>query len=474
MRLSANLKQAAAAAVLFALIVHTADAHDPGVGIVRYNPDGTLDQSFGNKGIVSERTPQGGLDPEALVLQADGKILLAGTTSDLTSATVGFGLARYNSDGSLDTSFGSGGRVLTLAGQGEADAHAVVLQPDGSILVAGSAFADKGGASQFAIARYTSSGSLDPSFGSGGLVLTSAGESGAEARGIALQSDGRIAAVGTSFGTADHDDAFALVRYMPDGSLDTSFGDGGTIITEFTTPSGPARGNAIIVQPDGMIFAAGSAGGHAGSLALVRYTTSGTAAPTATQLQASAQGYALAPQPDGRVLVAGAVGSADSQSFCLTRYLADGNLDASFGNAGTATTSFDGGGSGAHGVLVQPDGKVVLVGSGSAGFAAARYTTNGSLDPTFGSGGKLVTMVSDAGSFPAAVAMQPDGKLISVGLTYFYVPPPDSGPPWWQIAALVVIAAVLVTAVVGSWMRKRARAATGRTGPAPEASPPVR
>jgi uncharacterized delta-60 repeat protein len=465
-----------AAVALLVVAVEPAFAHDPGLGIVRYNADGSLDIAFGESGIVSERTPQGGLDPEGLVIQRDGKILLAGTTSDLASATVGFGLARYNSDGSLDAAFGNAGRVLTLVGQGEADAHAVALQPDGSILVAGSGFADKGGESEFAVVRYTSSGSLDAGFGLGGMVLTSVGQSGGEARAIAVQPDGRMIVAGTAFATAEHDDAFAVTRYTPDGSVDPTFGNNGLAITELTTTPGPARGNAVVVEQDGTIVAAGSGGGHDGSLALVRYTPSGSPSPTTTRLQSSAQGYALAAQPDGRLLVAGGVGSADGQAFCLTRYMPDGSLDATFGAGGTVTTSFDGGGSGAHGLLVQPDDKIVLVGAGSGGFAAARYNVDGTPDQSFGNGGKLVTMVSNAGSFPAAVALEADGKLVSMGLTYFYVPPPGSGPPLWQIGALAASTVVIIATAAATllWRRRSTRAEAARTAPAPEPSPPAR
>ena len=221
----------------------------------------------------------GRIDPEALVIQTDGKIVLVGTSSDLATAAVGFGLARYNPDGTLDSSFGTGGRVLTRVGAATAEAHAVALQPDGDIVVAGSGFAAATAASNFAVARYTPDGSLDPGFGTGGgVVLTPMSASGAEARGIALQSDGRIVVAGTAFASGTTNDALALARYNADGSPDLSFGSGGSVITSFDTGgsdsdpgSSPVRAAALVIQPDGKLVAVGSVGGHQGAFALARY-----------------------------------------------------------------------------------------------------------------------------------------------------------------------------------------------------------
>lgn len=435
-------------------------AHDPGVGIVRYNPDGSLDLSFGKGGMVTERTPQGGLDPEGMAVQPDGKILLAGTVSDLASARVGFGLARYNPDGTLDQTFGAGGRVFMPVGQGEGDAHALALLPDGRILVAGSAFPPKGGESQFALVRFTSDGALDTSFGAQGAVLTHVDDSGAEARAIGLEPDGRIVLAGTAFATTAHDDAFAVARYASDGELDRSFGTNGIAETDFES-DGPSRASAVLVQADGTLVVAGSTGGHDGSVALARVSPDGTSMLATTRLQGPTQAFAVSAQPERGTLVAGGVGAADAQAFFLVRYGADGAQDPTFGSHGSTTTSFDKGGSGAHSVAVQSDGKIIVVGAGNGDFAIARYDAEGHPDPTFGDGGSRTTRVSDAGSFPAAVAIQADGKILSAGLTYFYVPPPGPlGLPQDQFLILVVavVVAVLVGAVAAGMYIERKRA----------------
>ncbi|MGI9145108.1 MAG: delta-60 repeat domain-containing protein [Chloroflexota bacterium] len=479
-------------------------AHDSGMGLVRYNPDGSLDAGFGGGGVVAERTVQGGLSPEAAVIQTDGKIVLAGTTSDLATAGVGFGLVRYNSDGTLDSRFGTGGRVLTRIGVATAEAHALALQSDGCLLVAGSGFVGPSTTSNFGLARYTQDGSLDQAFGSGGgAVLTAVAGGGAEARAIALQPDGRIVLAGTTFGSGTTNDALALVRYNADGSLDSNFGSGGSVTTAFdiggtAAGSGPFRAAAVLIQPDGKLVAVGTLGGHLGAFALARYLGTGDLDPVfgvggrvITQREANTQAYAAALQPDGMIVVAGGVGTGtDSVAFALSRYAANGDLDRRFGSGGLVATPFDGGGSGAHAVTVEADGKIVAIGAGYApaapaplasspqgavngGFAAARYLPNGAIDTSFGKDGFALTTVGDAGSLPSALASQPDGKLVASGVTYFLVPGPTTdnrltiNPLFVAVLAGLVI---LAGAVLVRWRRShRLRSAGSQTGPAPGA-----
>ncbi len=437
-------------------------AHDSGMGIVRYRPDGSLDADFGRGGVVAERTLQGGLSPEALVIQTDGKTVLAGTASDLATAAVGFGLARYNADGSLDSGFGSSGRVLTRVGGGVAEAHALALQPDRDILAAGSGFKPEAAAvGNFAVARYTPDGALDETFGlDGGVVLTPVAASGAEARAIALQADGRIVVAGTAFASGKTNDALALARYNVDGSLDPSFGSGGSLITTFEASgaepgSSPFRVAALLIQSDGNLVAVGSIGGHQGAFGLAGYLPSGaldvgfgTGGTVISNRAASTQAYAAVLQPDGKIVVGGGPGAGTERlAFVLARYDPRGHLDASFGSGGFVTTVFPGGGSGAHAVTVGSNGMLVAAGAGYAsappsqasgagqgpvngGFAVVRYLPNGATDTSFGSDGAVLTTVGDAGSVPAAVAIQGDGKLVTAGLTYFLVPTPsnDRGP----------------------------------------------
>src|SRR5712692_1324893 len=206
-------------------------AHDSGFGLARYTADGALDQSFGTGGLVVTRSAQRSFVANAVALQSDGRILVAGMVSDLASASLQLAVARYNPDGSADGGFGSAGLAATLVGAAGGAASTLALQPDGKILVAGTAFAHGSADDEFALARFTSAGQLDLSFGSEGIVTTDfgSGEAGGRpaldrAGGVAIESDGKIVVGGSTRG--DHQ-AFAVARYNIDGSLDSSFGVGG-------------------------------------------------------------------------------------------------------------------------------------------------------------------------------------------------------------------------------------------------------
>ena len=190
-----------------------------------------------------------------MALQPDGKLVVAGDSD------ANFALARYNSNGSLDASFGSGGKVITSFG-GTDQASAVILQPDGKIVVAGQT--DTGVSIDFALARYMPDGSLDGAFGSGGRVTTNfTGTSDDLGAAVALQSDGKIVVGGTS------DDNFALARYTPAGVLDATFGTAGTVTTNL---GGEDLLHALALQPDGAIVAVGES---ADRFALARYQAFG-------------------------------------------------------------------------------------------------------------------------------------------------------------------------------------------------------
>jgi uncharacterized delta-60 repeat protein len=306
-------------------------------GLVRYNPDGGLDSSFGLNGKVT--TNIGGfLSANAIAIGSDGKITVAGGSA-VNAATSDFTVVRYNADGSLDTSFGSGGVVITDF-FGNADvANCVGLQQDGKVVVAGVASSPEGAtASQFALARYNSNGSLDSSFGTGGRVTVSFAGKGDAARALAIQSDGKIVVTGFATTPDGSSTDFALARLNANGSLDAGFGGGGKVITDFS--GGPDSGNAIAIQLDNKIIVVGST--------------------------ASGQGVA----------------------FALARYNPDGRLDASFGTSGVAATVFAGSDVAAA-VAIQQDNKIVAAGTaddpalGVAGqeFAVARYDAGEVIPP---------------------------------------------------------------------------------------------
>jgi uncharacterized delta-60 repeat protein len=334
--------------------------------LARYDAVGSLDGTFGTGGMVT--TDVGGLSAGALALaiQPDGRIVAAGAT-DEAGYCCQFALVRYNADGTLDTSFGTDGRVTTDFG-GLDEAHAVVVQPDGKILAAGSTYSPF--LSGFALARYNPDGSLDAGFGSGGKVTTSFGGIDG-AGGLVLQPDGRIVAAGGGGPPGD----FALARYNADGSLDTGFGSGGRVTTDFGSSD---RAEDVVLQRDGRIVAAGTGDGR---FALARYDPDGSldgsfgdAGSVTTvivgQNVESATGLAI--QSDGRLVAAGWAYIDYVSYFALVRHHADGSLDTHFGDGGKVTTGF-GASDQAEGVAIQADGKILAAGFGNQRFALARY-----------------------------------------------------------------------------------------------------
>lgn len=338
------------------------------------------------------------------LLQPDGKIAAGGSTA--LGSGLGknyFALARYRQNGSLDTSFGRGGKVATPLGlHFGARINALSLRPDGKIVAAGDSY--NGHNFDFALARYNKNGSLDTSFGRKGRVTTDfhAFDSG---RGVVLQTDGRMVAAGVAGGDVHEggNPVFAIARYKPNGSLDPSFGAGGTV----TTPAG--AGSALALQPDGKIVVGGSA--------LVRYKPDGSLDPSfgtgGTVSTPNFQAGGIVLQPDGKIVAAGRTrtGTQDHTKLALLRYEPNGSMDASFGTGGKVATGFGAAYAEAHAVALQANGKLVVVGDSGTGrkFVLARYNSDGSLDSTFGTGGKVVT------SFTVCQVPALKGKKLSAG-----------------------------------------------------------
>jgi uncharacterized delta-60 repeat protein len=387
---------------------------------------GALDPSFGQGGIVTTAFGSSHEGAYDLALQPDGKTVAGGSSSNGSDSD--FALARYNPNGTLDPSFGSGGKVTTAFGSSHESISALALQPDGKLVAAGYA-ATGPSTSVFALARYNPNGALDSSFGSGGKVITALG-SGAEdgANALVLQPDGKLVAVGAVWnGTRS---VFALARYNPNGSLDVSFGQGGKVTTAIG--SGWAHATALALQADGKLVAAGAtSGGLDYDLALIRYNANGTLDPsfgsggivTTTIGPGYDSAYALALLPDGKLVIAGQSWTGSHYDVLLARYSPSGALDPSFGSGGKVTSSLGSGDALARALAVQPDGSLVVAGASSnAGslqhFTVARYSANGTLDPSFGSGGKLMTPVGSDSDGASALALQPDGKPVAAGTTY--------------------------------------------------------
>ena len=333
----------------------------------------------------------------------------------------------------LDSSFGTDGKITTDFLDGSDVGRSVAIQADGKIVVAGFAFNGSNG--DFAVVRYTTTGSLDSTFGTGGKVATDFSEANETGSSVAIQADGKIVVAGTLSSDIDSNSDFAVTRYNVDGSLDETFGPDrtGKLTTDFFGDTDSA--NAVAIQADGKIVVAGSVANGSNYFGVARYNPNGSLDETfgpdgtgkvATDFFGTFQlANAMAIQADGKIVVAGhlLVGSNNNFDWAVVRYNPNGSLDETFGpdHNGKLTTDFFGSIDGCFAVAIQADGKIVVAGfavsnsNGDGDLAVARYTTTGSLDPTFDTDGKLTTDFAGTAELGIAVATQADGRLVVAG-----------------------------------------------------------
>lgn len=368
------------------------------IAILRFSPDGSLDNSFANNGKLIGNYQQGYTSMNATVIQKDGKILAAGFTWNALNTD--FLLARYNSDGSLDKTFGNEGKQITDFGASD-EVESILLQHDGKIVVAGNSYSGNNHY-QFAVARYHKDGMLDKSFSTDGKLLVSAIGKTDLCRSIALQNDGKIVMVGYTFTGNNNDSAhFSIVRLNMDGSFDDSFGEDGKLLTSFNTASNFA--SAVAIQTDGKIVVGGRIFlNNQDYFALARYNIDGSADTTFSQdgKQYKAFGkdnyflQSMVIQNNGKIVAAGfsETPSGGSSSFAIARFNSNGELDTSFNNDGYQSTligpSFNFGMS----VAVNYDGRIAVGGTNDK-FAIVMYKNDGDLDNTFGINGVQITAV---------------------------------------------------------------------------------
>ncbi len=392
--------------------------------------NGSLDAAFNSGGVVTSKIDTGSV-AQAVAVQKDGKIIVAGFSN--RPGDTDFAMFRYNPDGTLDATFGNGGKVKTPVGESFDNAFAVAIQPDGKIVAAGRSY--NGVNMDFAIVRYNSDGTLDQTFdgnsGNGnGIVKTVVGSGDEVFRGVEIQTDGKILAVGDSFDGGNT--SITVVRYNADGTLDTTFdGDAGNGNGILVTRIGNGAEHAYQVknQSDGKIVVAGyfSAGTGNNDVALLRYNTNGTLdttfnddgiATTAIGTRTD-EAFDLALQNDGKIVVAGCINSGQGNDFLAIRYNLDGSLDNTFGTNGATVTPIGNAAEIANGIVIQPDGKIISGGFSNNGsrnvFALVRQNSDGSLDQTFGIGGKVTTAVGAVFDVINGIALQADGKIIAVG-----------------------------------------------------------
>ncbi|HEX8776248.1 MAG TPA: Calx-beta domain-containing protein [Pyrinomonadaceae bacterium] len=399
---------------------------------------GDFDTTFGSSGfgyvpLHTDGTVGDGT-ATAVALQTDGKLVISLFWTPLGGQTK-IWLVRLNADGSFDSTFGSGGKA-------PADlAVALVIQPDGKIVLVGKAENTAPAKPDFLLSRYNTDGSLDTTFGTGGKVRTDFLGREDSPSAVILQPDEKIVVAGVAFtgdtSTGKEGSSFALARYNPDGSLDTSFGTGGKVLTNF--PDRFSLAHDVLFLPDWKLVVAGKTMSKipntiADDFALVRYNTDGsldstfgTSGRVTKDIKPTDDAYSLARQQDGRLLVGGTTADfldhTSPNDAALLRYNTDGTLDTTFGTDGFTTLDFSKREERFEKVFVQSDGKIIVFcdaygatsGRGSL-WVLARYQPNGTLDQTFGqSGTKQITN----GYNGLDAVFQPDGKIVIIGGTTY-------------------------------------------------------
>ena len=362
-----------------------------------------------------------------VAVQPNGKIVVVGRSFAPTGDN--FALARYNLNGTLDTTFSGDGRQVTNFG-GDDSAHDVALQSDGKLIVVGDTCV--GDICNLAMARYLPTGGLDATFNGDGKVVTDIGGRDNGARGVAIQSDGKIVVIGYSWSATKSD--FVFYRYNPNGSRDTTFSGDGTAIGNFGLGR-ISTGRDVAIRSDGKIVGVGFTTDSTGdNFSIARLNPNGTAdltfsgdARVITNFGGDDAASAVALQANGKIVVAGYRTQAGLVSFAIGRYNPDGSLDTTFNGTGKRSFSVETGiPSFAYDVLIQPNRQIVVVGrtGGSAidnNLALTRLNPNGSFDTTFNGSGKLsVDLCSGSGSSDEAFALgrQPlDGRYVLAGST---------------------------------------------------------
>jgi uncharacterized delta-60 repeat protein len=402
---------------------------------------GGLDPSFSGDGWVRTYDAQGGAKrffpkgATAMALEPDGKVVAVSEIQDSNSRWL-FGVYRWTASGALDPSFGGAGFVVTdLPGSFETP-YALALQRDGKILVGGEAMCPRP-VMCFGLVRYRSDGSVDTTFGEGGLVRTEFQQCGCAIYGLAVQRDGRIVAVGARlrYGDAQDDSLIAVARYRPDGRRDTSFsGDG---LLSLDLGYGDDFATTAAVQPDGRILVGGLVTHRYRTeedFAVVRLRRNGTLDRTysrngvATVNFAGKRGdlaWSLDLQRDGRILVGGSSGVGarrEDPRFAFVRLNRNGSVDRRFGKRLARPGPHGGSG---RAILVARDGRILVGGRvfddsshDASAWALLRVLPNGRADRTFGAGGWVRSDFGTGADWIGVLAQQADGKVVAAGEVY--------------------------------------------------------
>lgn len=383
---------------------------------VRYTTSGGLDSSYSGTGIVTTQVGAEGLsNATSALLDTNGKIVLTGYVDTFLNADLA--LARYNSDGSLDSSFDGDGKVTTELGNTSERGYKIAFQPDGKIVVAGDGYSD--GFLDITISRFNANGTIDQSFGTGGFVAYHFPEASSWASAVKIQTDGKIVIAANLMETQRYN----VLRFNSNGDLDLSFGTGGVASVQVGTFDIVYD---LELLPDGKIVAAGSSSSQTSSNSLIRLNSDGTLDTTFGTM-----GKVLVPDSDvsnvihditvssdGKIYAAAgsdSLTSTGNAQFTVIRLTSQGVPDTTFGSGGIVHTPFTSQGN-AWSIELQGDGKAVVAGMGWQAVVLARYLSNGALDMSFDADGKVITQL-EPGYFHILrqIAIQQNGKIVGVG-----------------------------------------------------------
>lgn len=382
----------------------TADTFNSSFGLARYDQEGNLDPSFGSGGLVS--TDFGGQDAlgdgsdfaRSVAIDSAGQILVAGTC---TNSDADFGLARYDENGNLDTSFGNNGLISADFGSGQDYGWSVAVDSDDRIIVGGYCKSESGDY-DIALVRFDEYGCLDPSFGNGGIISTDFGKTDNRCRSLVLDSEERILAVGSTYNS---DNDFALVRYDKNGNLDTSFGNGGIVSLDFN--GSDEAWSVTIDEADRILIAGGSSNASGYSVDLARYDENGDLDPSfgtggvvSNDLGGSVASSTSRAVVDsnGRIVISTTVFNGGTNDFALARFDQTGNLDNAFGSNSIVSTDFGGQHDYGRSCVIDGSGRILVTGYtqnsiGEMDLALVRYGESFTIIPYWTSGG-VITPVS--------------------------------------------------------------------------------
>jgi uncharacterized delta-60 repeat protein len=413
-----------------------------------YAADGELDPTFGTSGVAHS-----GIDDATagatVVVQPDGRILTCGERGFLTDPRYDFFISRFLANGTLDTSFGEAGHVTVDFDFALDYCAAIKVQPDGRIVAAGSRLVMDGfggGVSSMAVLRLDANGNLDPTFGGGTGKQTIVFDTGSSAgTSLAIQHDGKLLIAGeANVSRSPFKTDFAVVRLLPDGSLDAGFGVAGKVTAGFGEDSTYDRASSIALDDQDRILLGGGANlisfSQMGVMRLLPDGQLDTTFGIGGQVLATTDGVAAADanrmivQHDGAIVLSGQrgiiSGSAPQTDIAVVRLLSNGTLDTTFSGDGLALVLVDLGSNGnvlasAYDVVEQPDHRLVLAGIARTDddywkAVAVRLDSSGAPDPSFGNGGTAIFAFSDAQLF-GGVGLS-DGRVVAVGSAIVYGP----------------------------------------------------